>query len=249
MRKKIKNDILAKVLWFDNRTRFDIDYFDLLRPRREVSHSKRYRSGLFRSEKCGREIQYESALELRFVEQLEANPQVVFFWDQPVKISYWRGRRKVGYTPDYGIYLTSGHVVLVEVKELSEMLNYRVQKKTEALMEFCARRGFGLLLTDGRHTPKDLQKGKANRKLERTLIAALGQGTLRQPQIRELMDRCNATQGELHKAVIRLVLRFRPFPMTLRTGNDCYVFHGMFFERKRYDELEVIHFLTSHNSL
>lgn len=232
MRKKIKNDILAKVLWFDNRTRFDIDYFDLLRPRREVSHSKRYRSGLFRSEKCGREIQYESALELCFVEQLEANPQVVFFWDQPVKIPYWRGRRKVGYTPDYGIYLTSGHVVLVEVKELSEMLDYRVQQKTEALMEFCARRGFGLLLTDGRHTPKDLQKGKANRKLERMLLAALGKGTLRQPQIRELMDRCNATKRQLYKAVIRFGLHYQHFPMKLRLGSSENSFIKSFIGKK-----------------
>nr|WP_195461347.1 TnsA endonuclease N-terminal domain-containing protein [Alistipes sp. D31t1_170403_E11] len=173
-------DITCEILWFKQKLRFDIDYFDLLQPRREVSYDRRFRSGLFHSEKCGRDIQYESALE-----------------DQPVRIPYWRGRRKVTYTPDYGIYLDSGHVVLVEVKELSEMLDYRVQQKTEALMAFCSDRGFGLLLTDGRHTPRDLLKGKVNRRLERALLAALDEHPLRQAECREIMDRCHATSAEL----------------------------------------------------
>lgn len=135
-------------------------------------------------------------------------------------IPYWRGRRKVNYTPDFGICLDTGHFVLAEVKELSDMLDYRVQQKTEALMEFCSKRGFGLLLTDGRHTPKDLQKGKANRKLERALLATLGQGALRQPQIREIMDRCNATQRQLYMAVIRFGLHYHHFPMKLRLGSS-----------------------------
>lgn len=237
MPRKLKNDVLTKVLWFDNRIRFDIDYFDLLQPRREVSHHRRYRSGLFRSEKCGRDIQYESALELRFVQQLEANPQVVFFWEQPVQISYWRGRRKVSYTPDFGIYLKRGYVVLAEVKVLADMLDGRVQQKAEALMEYCSKRGFGMLLTDGRHTPRDLMKGRVNRKLERTLLAGLDHGTLRQPQCHEIMERCRATEAQLHKAVIRLGLRYRSFPMTLRPGNNNHVFQKVFFDRKKYEDL------------
>ena len=229
--------ILTMVLWFSNRAKFDIDFFDLLQPSRKVSHHRRYRSGLYHSEECGRDIQYESALELRFMQQLEANRQVVFYWEQPVKISYWRGRRKVTYTPDYGIYLDSGYVVLAEVKELPDMLDDRVQLKIEALMAFCSERGFGLLLTDGRHVPKDLLKGKVNRKLERELLSALKLNPIRQPQCREIMERCNATPGELYKAVIRLGLRFRPFPMKLQTGNDCRIFRSVFFKRKKYCDL------------
>lgn len=237
MAKKSDNRILAKVLWFKNRTRFDIDYFDLLQPRREVSLHPRYRSGLFYSEKCGRDVQYESALELRFVQQLEANKHVVFYWEQPVKIPYWRGRRKATYTPDFGIYLDSGYFVVAEVKDLPDMLDYRCQLKTESLMEFCSDRGFGLLLTDGRHTPKDLLKGKVNRKLEKELVAALAHNALRQPQCRDIMERCNATLPELYKAVIRLGLRFRPFPMKLQRGKESRLFKQVFFERKKYDDL------------
>lgn len=229
--------ILTKVLWFRNRAKFDIDFFDLLQPSRKVSPHRRYRSGLYHSDKCCREIQYESALELRFIERLETNPHVVFYWEQPVKIPYWRGRRKCTYTPDYGIYLDSGHVVLAEIKALPDMLDSRVQQKTEALMAFCSERGFGLLLTDGRHIPKDLMKGKVNRKLERELVAALNNSPIHQCQCQEIMERCNATKNELYKAVIRLGLRFRPFPMKLQHGDSKSIFRQVFFERKEYDEL------------
>ena len=60
--------LFRKVLWFENRGRFDIDYFEMLQPRREVMPHRKYRSGLYHSEKCGRDIQYESALELAFIQ-------------------------------------------------------------------------------------------------------------------------------------------------------------------------------------
>lgn len=237
MKVRSKETILSRVLWFENKIRFDIDYFDMLQPRRAVMHHRRYRSGLFHSEKCGRDIQYESALELRFVEQLEKNPRVVFYWDQPVKIPYWRGRRKVNYTPDFGLYLKTGHVVLVEVKELEDMLDYRVQQKTEALIEYCNDRGFGLLLTDGRHTPDHFKKGKVNRKFERALLQALERGPVGKEQCREILKRCNATYAELHKTIIRHNLKFRSYSMRLQRGKENRIFRQIFFEHHSYKDL------------
>lgn len=224
-------------LWFDRKTRFDIDYFDLLRPLRQVTAHPRYRSGCFRSEKCGREIQYESGLELDFVRRLERDERVTFYWDQPVRIPYWRGRRKVLYTPDFGIYLDSGHIVLAEVKDPAGMLDYEVQRKAEALMAFCSQRGFGMLLTDGRHTPRQLLKGPINRKLERLLRAATEHSPLRGDECRRLLESCGATTAELYKAVVRLGLRFRAFPMKIQRGNDCLFYREVFFRGKKYETL------------
>ena len=239
-----EESILKRTLWFERKMRFDIDYFDLLQPRREVSHGRRYRSGLFHSEKCGRDIQYESSLELGFVRLLEENPHVVFYWDQPVRIPYWRGRRKVTYTPDYGIYLDNGYFVLAEVKDLPGMLDFRVQQKTEAMMAFCAERGFGMLLTDGRHTPRDLLAGRVNRRLERTLLKALADHhPLRHEECKTILEHCGATASELHKAVIRHRLRFRPFPMTIGTDNDCAIFRRVFFNKEKYEVISEDNYL------
>lgn len=64
--------LFSKVLWFKNR------------------------SGVFHSEKCGREIQYESGLELDFIKYLEGSKEVLFYWEQPIVISYWRASSKLG---------------------------------------------------------------------------------------------------------------------------------------------------------
>lgn len=228
------NALPGKVVWPGRKVRFDIDCFDLLQPRRAVSQHTRFRSGTFRSAKCGRDIQYESALEREFAEGLERNERVVFYWDQPVRIPFRRGKRQLRYTPDYGIYLDSGHFVLAEVKDLPGMLDDRVQAKIEAMLEFCAQRGFGVLLTDGRHAPDELLRGKVNRKLETELERALRVDALRHDRCREIVAACRATPAELYKAVIRLQLRFRPFPLKLQRGNGNRIFRQVFFEHKRY---------------
>lgn len=240
-----KSDMLfGKVLWFSRRERFDIDFFDVLLPRRTVSHDPRYKSGVFHSEKCGRDIQFESSLELGFIKRLEKHCLVSFYWEQPVRIRYRRGKRQRIYTPDFAIYLTSGEVVLAEVKELSGMLDYRVQLKTEALMEFCSSHGFGLLLTDGRNSPDKLMKGRCNRRLEKALVDSLEVSALGQRECTELMERCGATRNELYKAIIRQNLRFRPFPFRLQKGNGSSIFKQVFFGKMSYDELAAEKYAT-----
>lgn len=239
-----RKNIFGNVLWFKNREKFDIDFFEMLQPRRAVSTDHRYISGLYRSEKCQREIQYESGLELEFIKSLEADKRVLFYWDQPVRIRYWRGRRKETYTPDFGIYLTSHEFIIAEVKDLPGMLDHRVQAKTEALMEFCSDRGFGLLLTDGRHTVDELRKVKVNRKLEKEILAALDVNVIRKEQCREIMERCAATRDQLLKTIIRHNLKFRPFPFKLQPGSGYSVFRQVLFEGKKYDELIEDRFFT-----
>lgn len=234
---KKKSTIFRKILWFKNREKFDIDFFEMLQPRRVVSTDHRYNSGLYRSEKCQRDIQYESGLELEFIKLLENDEKVLFYWEQPVQIKYRRGRRKVTYTPDFGIYLRTREFVIAEIKELSGMLDHRVQAKTEALMEFCSARGFGLLLTDGRHTVDKLRKVKINRKLETEILAALDVNVLRKEQCRQIMSECNATQGELFRAIIRHNLKFKPFPFKLQRGNRNRIFKQVYFGNRKYDDL------------
>ena len=236
--KKKQPDIFRKVLWFSRQDKFDIDYFDVLQPCRTVSEHPRYKSGVFYSEKCRRDIQYESGLELDFIKKhLEGNYAVLFYWEQPVAIPYRRGNIRTKTTPDFGVYLRSHHFVIVEVKPLAEMIDHRVQAKAEGVMAFCSRRGFGFLLTDGRHTPAQLLKGKVNRTLEKELSAALDGGILRKIQTTGIMESCNATQAELHRAVIRLDLKFKPYPFKLQRGNQSPIFRDVYFRKKRYDDL------------
>jgi len=216
----------------------------MLQPQRTVSNQTKYKSGIYYSEKCNRDIQFESGLELNFIKMLEEIKDVVFYWDQPVKIPYWRNKHKGTYTPDFGIYLKSGEFILAEIKDLPGMLDHRVQLKTEALMNFCHSRGFGLLLTDGKNSVDKLMKIKMNRKLEKEILASLDKSILRKKECMEIMKKCNATQNELLKTIIRNKLRFKPYPFKLQRGNQCHIFHNVFIERKKYEDLIEERFST-----
>lgn len=238
-----ERNFYKKILWFDNRRHFDIDFFDLLQPQRIVSEHPRYKSGTFYSNKCKRWIQYESGLELSFILQLENMKKVLFYFEQPVQIPYFRGKRKQTYTPDFGVYLVTGEFVLVEIKDLPSMLDNRVQRKIEALLEFCSQKGFGLLFFDGRYTFDKLLKTKINRKLEKFILQAVDQHVLRKNEYNEIARQCNSTPYELYKVIIKNNLLFKPFPFKLQAGNKCHIFRQVFVEKKRYDDLmeERIH--------
>lgn len=229
--------LYRKILWFDNRLHHEIDFFDLLQPQREVSESPRYKSGTFYSEKCKRWIQYESGLELSFIMQLEQLKNVLFYYEQPVKIPYRRGRRKQTYTPDFGVYLDTKEFVLVEIKNLTNMLDDRVQMKAEALLRFCSLKGFGLLFFDGKDTFGKLLKIRTNRKLEKAILNAIDKNILRKKQYTEIMKACNSTQSELLKIIIRNNLKFKPFPFKLQHGSRNYIFRQVFIEKKKYEEV------------
>lgn len=236
--------LYKKILWFDRRDKYEIDFFDLLQPQRKVCEDSRYKSGLFYSEKCKRNIQYESGLELNFIQQLEQMENVVFYYEQPVQISYRRGRRKRTYTPDFGIYLTTKEFVLVEIKDLQSMLEDKVQMKAEALLDFCSKKGFGLLFFDGRHTFDKLLKIRNNRKLEKEILRALEEAVLRKKACQDILRKCNSTQKELLKIIIKHNLKFRAYPFKLQYGNKNHLFRQVFIEKKRYDDLVAEQFLT-----
>lgn len=229
--------LYKKIIWFGKRAKFDIDFFDILQPQRKVSVHHRYKSGLFYSEKCKRNIQYESGLELAFIKQLEYSKKVKFYYEQPVRIEYWRGRRKQLYTPDFGLYLNTNEFVLVEIKDLPSMLESHVQAKTEALLGFCSGKGFGLLLTDGKYTIDKLRKVRYNYKLERHLLKAINNNILRGKQYLEIMRNCPHSQSELLKVVIKHNLRYKTFPFRLQHENENKIFRQVFIEKKRYEDL------------
>lgn len=232
-----EKELYKKILWFDKRLPYEIDFFNLLQPQRKVSEHVRYKSGLFYSEKCKRWIQYESGLELNFIRQLEQMKMVLFYYEQPVQIPYWRGRKKQNYTPDFGIYLDTKEFVLVEIKTLSGMLEDRVQLKVEALLDFCSKKGFGLLFFDGKNTFDKLIKIRNNRKLEREILSAVNKNVLHKKQCREILNKCNSTQKELFKVIIKHNLKFRSFPFKLQHGNKNELFRKVFVEKRRYDDL------------
>lgn len=230
--------LFRQIMWFDRQDCFDLEaLYEILQPKRKVSVKPQYKSGLFYSEKCGRNIQYESGRELEFIKLLEASKKVAFYFEQPIRIPYRRGRKRLYYTPDFGVHLNTGEFVIVEVKELGEMLDDKVQVKMQGLMEYCSKMGFGLLLTDGVHTFDDLKKIKLNRKLEGEILAAIEGRVLLQREYNDIRKRCGATHKELLRVIMKHDLYYNSRVFRLRRGGYNTVFRQVFVNGQNYSTI------------
>jgi len=242
--KNRKQDIFKKVIWFDKDI-CDAKFFSDLEPKREVSTHPRFKSGEFFSEKCMKDIQYESGLEEKFFRKLEQMKNVLYYWHQPITAQYWRGRIKQNTTPDAGIILNSLKVVIVEVKPLSQMLEYKVQMKVEGLLKYCAESGCRFLFTDGTDTIDKIKKVKCNRKLEKEILSLLDDHILRKKECNEILKKHNATQMELMKIILKNQLKYKAFPFKLQhCRHKNNLFYQVFYKNKRYDDLVVERFST-----
>lgn len=105
--------------------------------------------GKFPSRKNGRMIHHEGLLELDAIYLFEASPQIVQYREQPVTISYPDGTRLRRYTPDFELVLTTGEIVLIEVKPMRSLKNDEVAHKLDCVAAHLKRSGqIFVVLTD-----------------------------------------------------------------------------------------------------
>jgi hypothetical protein len=150
---RLKDEILGNIIWFDLVRKWKKEAFEGKEPKRKVNHNEKYFSGEIFSPKCNRFIQHESGVEYEFIKKLEANPSVLYYLDQPAIIQYTRNDIDYQYTPDFAVLLDDCRCFITEVKfSYAEMLDARVHRRMEALIEFCEKNGMGLLLTNGRYS-------------------------------------------------------------------------------------------------
>jgi hypothetical protein len=205
--------ILETVVWFGNVSTWKREAFERQKPKRGVNQNDFFYSGIFRSYKCNRDVQYESKQELYFIKLLEMSPQVEYYLEQPVTISYHRNGKNRTYTPDFAILLNTGQCVLAEIKELSDMAFSVVHRRMEALIEYCETHGFGFLLTNGKYSIDRLMTYTHNSRFEFALRERLyepGAGTLYYGEYRDILEKYNGTFKDLLAIVIKNGWAFYP---------------------------------------
>ncbi|WP_293340738.1 TnsA endonuclease N-terminal domain-containing protein [Parvibaculum sp.] len=81
-----------------------------------VTGTKRRPTGQFMSTKTGRAQPYESQAELLFMQQCEANHEVVTWLAQPHRLEMFVEGEKLIYFPDFNVLYADGREVVVEIK-------------------------------------------------------------------------------------------------------------------------------------
>jgi hypothetical protein len=139
-------------------------------------------------------VAFESRDELSLIRALDMAPQVLWFCEQPAAIGYIFAGRHRTYYPDLLAATKDGYCILIEVKPLLDMPLAINQAKAAAARAFCARNGWGFLVTDLRRSLNDLLPMPVPEEASRQFADALREtGTMTWPDIKAHRARCGLT--------------------------------------------------------
>lgn len=179
----------------------------------------RERAGSFHSSKLGRAVQYESGLELAFLERLEQDPSVVAYQEQPVAVDYRLAGRRCVYVPDVAVLLDDGRALVIEIKPRMQMALLPNLCKWAALARWCGRHGAGVLITDGRASVTDMVLGRSDHDFCVELLDAVRLAPLRYHAYRTGFGR-DRTTADLAAAVGSTLVAWRTAPFSLSMPTD-----------------------------
>lgn len=111
------------------------------RSREVISPSGGIVRGKFPSRKTGRMVHHEGLLELDAIYLFETSPLVASYREQPPTLTYPDGDRLRRYTPDFELTLSSGEVMLIEVKPSRSLQNPEVRHKLTCVAQHLQRSG------------------------------------------------------------------------------------------------------------
>lgn len=112
--------------------------------KRKRRRKGRYKTGVYKSPKASKPIEYRSGWELEVCKYLDADINVASYEYESIAIPYIANVRtgKVRrYFPDFLVMYADGKKVMVEVKRNDKLSNPKVMKKTEAGKLWCLQNG------------------------------------------------------------------------------------------------------------
>lgn len=183
-----------------------------------LPHYRHAKSGQLGSTKLGRDVGYDSLLELQLITLLEAAPDVVRYTEQPLAL------QDIGpdghghlYYPDLLIELTDGRILLLEVKPITHMASTINQSKFAAARSLAAARGWGFLVTDGRRSEQLLHDHLPPAAAAAALAALVERpGGCYWDDVRAVRDQHGLSTLDLQALIVRSGWRFTVAPYRLR---------------------------------
>jgi len=210
-------DLLASVIWPSEVALLASADIEGLQRKRNVSFSGEGNAGVFHSSKMNRAVEYESELEFDFFQWLEQLDEVVFYQEQPFRIPYDYESKTYVYYPDVLLVFKDGKGVVVEIKPIFKMALHINLNKWAGLKKFCADKGLGLLVTDGRYTIQQIQRHDINPSFANDVLASLETGPLSWAQYRQIRDEHDVTRNDFVALVLRqkLIWKLNPFMLSV----------------------------------
>ena len=188
-------------------------------PQSLITPQRGHDAETWESVKLGRKVAFESRTELSLIRALDVVPQVTWFCEQPAAIGYIFAGRHRTYYPDLLAATKDGYCILIEVKPLLDMPLAINQAKAAAARAFCARNGWGFLVTDLRASLNGLLTMPVPEEASRHFADALREtGTMTWQDIKAHRAQCGLTAVQVAALATQRgwYIRLSPYRMTER---------------------------------
>ncbi len=152
-------------------------------------------------------VAYESNDEKLFLEYLDQNQAIRNLKTQALCIPFEKNNRQRKYYPDFVIHTQAGHIIVCEIKALSNMSYYLNMEKYQVLKEYCKLHGYGYgtIGFKGKfYSYEDLENRAVNPKLEQRVKKALAKNNKFNPnQYKFFKERHRVHPLDIHTLVIK----------------------------------------------
>lgn len=205
----------SAIIWPDKCCAVELP-LSLLR-QRDVDPESHGQVGAFESEKLGRPVQYESQLEQQFLLRLEQSTDVIYYLEQPFRIPYNADSGDRVYIPDVFFVLADNRGVVAEIKPRHQIVLSENLRKWPVLRDFCKKKGYGRLITDGRVGIRTFWEHPVPEAYRDSVLTALADGLLTWPQYNELREQHSPSWDDFISLVLqhKLVWSMHPFCLQL----------------------------------
>jgi len=214
--------LITHAIWPKCVRRLNTEEIGRLKRHRDISLTGDGNAGSFFSHKLNRDVQYESDLERRFLQQVELDDSIVVYQEQPLGLSYTLEGRRLTYYPDILLIFKDNRGLIVEIKPLLYMALRQNLAKWKALRRFCENNGLGLLITDGKYSMWQIQKHKGNNEYVDDILSCLCEGPILWPRYKQIRARYNPSRTDFVAMVLEneLCWELGPFRLSQNESNE-----------------------------
>lgn len=122
-----------------------------VKKQREINLSSISLTGDFASIKNNATVNFESSLERDYIYLLEYDTRVMFYYEQPIKITFEDNGKNRYYIPDFFVEYKNGNKEIIEIKYENDLIvnKLKYQQKFKAAKHFCHKNGISFrILTE-----------------------------------------------------------------------------------------------------
>lgn len=151
----------------------DIYFEDTFVKQKDVNQIHNNQIGSIYLSSINKEVEFESGDERQFLEYINENKIAKNIKAQSLLLEYPSGNRIKHYFPDFIIHTREGHIIICEIKAITNMSYHLNIKKYEALKAYCLERGYGYSmvgLKDTFYSFEQLRDRPFSKKLENHVL-------------------------------------------------------------------------------